>query len=88
MLTCATCQHCNPCHYCNVDFVLFYNVTCYTNSTLSRINVSTTKLLDIMCILVATSVILHYLECTPIWHQGTLIRPQFDEYGEPTASYR
>ena len=27
---------CHNCHYCNVDFVLFHNVTCYTNSLLSR----------------------------------------------------
>ena len=25
---------CHRCHYCSVDFVLFHNVTCYTNSLL------------------------------------------------------
>ena len=26
------CHHYSDCHYCNADFVLFHNVTCYTNS--------------------------------------------------------
>jgi hypothetical protein len=50
--------HASCCHYCNVDFVLFHNVTCYTNSLLSHIHVNTTSLLNIMCILDATSMIL------------------------------
>ena len=29
----SCCHHdCKHCHYCNVDFVLFHNVTCDTNS--------------------------------------------------------
>ena len=52
------CHHCNYYHYCNVDFVLFHNVTCYNTFFLSRIHVNTTKLLNITCTLVATSVIL------------------------------
>ena len=51
------------CHYCNVDFVLFHNVTCYINSLSSRIHVNTTQVLNITCTLVATSVILWSLEC-------------------------
>ena len=37
------------CHYCNVDFVLFYKITCYTNSLSSWIQASTTELLTITC---------------------------------------
>ena len=48
----------NSCHYYNVHFMLFHNITCYTNSLLSRIHVTTTKLLNTRCTLVATSVIL------------------------------
>jgi hypothetical protein len=44
------------------SFVWFHNVTCYTNSTVSRIHVNTTKLRNIMCILVATGVILRSWE--------------------------
>jgi hypothetical protein len=51
------------CHYCNVDFVLFRNVTCYTDSLLSCIHVDTTDLLNITCTLFATCVILGRLEC-------------------------
>jgi hypothetical protein len=36
------CHHYNCCHYCNVDFVLFHNVTCYNNSLLSCIHANTT----------------------------------------------
>ena len=42
----------------HISFVLFHNVTCYTNSTSSRIHVNTTKLRNITCTLVATAVIL------------------------------
>ena len=48
----------------HISSVLFRNVTCYTNSIISRIHVNTTKLYNIRCILVATSVILHNLECS------------------------
>ena len=44
--------------------VRFHSVTCYTNSVLSRIHVSTRKLRTITCTLVATGVILRSLECT------------------------
>ena len=57
------CHHCNNYHYCNVDFVLFHQDTCHTNSLLSHIHVNTTVFLNIMCTLVATSVILQSLEC-------------------------
>ena len=48
----------------HISFVLFHNVTCYTNSIVSRIHVNTTKYRNIMCTLVATDVILQSLECT------------------------
>ena len=40
--------------YCNIDFVLFHNVTYYTTSLLSRIQVNTTDLLNAVCTFVAT----------------------------------
>ena len=46
-----------------LHFVLFHSVTCYTNSLVSCIHVNTTKLRDITCALVATSVILWCLKC-------------------------
>ena len=54
------------CHHCNVDFVFFHNVTCYTNSLLSHIRVNTTDLLNIMCTLVAIGMILGRIECTEV----------------------
>ena len=41
-----------------LTFVLFHNITYYTNSLLSRIHANTTKLFDMTSILVATSVTL------------------------------
>ena len=66
----VSCYH--HCHYCNVDFVLFHNVTCYTNSLLSCIQVHTTNLFSIMCTLVATCMILGRLECNAKCHLRTL----------------
>ena len=68
----SQCQDdCNRCHYCDIDSVLFHNVTCYTDSVSSCIHVNTTELFNITCILVDTSVILWMLECTlnlePTW---------------------
>ena len=63
----TTCEHAPRrlyCHYYNVDFVLFHNVTCLTNSLLSCIHVNTAHLLDITCTLVTTCMILGRLECT------------------------
>ena len=48
---------CHHCRYCSVDFVLFYDVTCYINFLLSHIHVNTIDLLNIMCTLVATGMI-------------------------------
>jgi hypothetical protein len=48
----------------HISFVLFHNVTCYTNSIVSGIHVHTTKFCNIMCTLVAIGVILRSLECT------------------------
>jgi hypothetical protein len=48
------------CWHCNVDFVLFHNITCHTKSIWSPIHVNT-------CTLVAISMILWSLEC--IWMQ-------------------
>ena len=50
-------------NYPHISFVLFHDVTCYTNSIVSLIHVNTTKLHNIMCTLVATCVILRSLEC-------------------------
>jgi hypothetical protein len=47
-----------------ISFVVFHNVTCYTNSIVSYIHVNTTKFCNITCTLVATCVILQTLECT------------------------
>jgi hypothetical protein len=46
------------------SFVLFHNVTCYTNFIVSCIHANTAKLRNITCTLVATGVILQSLECT------------------------
>jgi hypothetical protein len=59
----SRCHHCNHCHYYIVDFVLFHDVTCYTNYLLSCIYVNTMKLLNITCTLVAASMIAWSLEC-------------------------
>ena len=56
-------SHASHCHYCNVNFVLFHNVTCYTNPLLSCFQVNTTNLLNTTCTLVATCMILGRLEC-------------------------
>ena len=42
---------------------LCYSITSHTNPLLSHIHVNTTKLLNMTCTLVATSVILRSLEC-------------------------
>ena len=47
----------------HISFVLFHNVTCYTNSIVSLIHVNTTKFRNIMCTFIATCVILRSLEC-------------------------
>jgi hypothetical protein len=44
----------------------FHNVTCYTNSLLSRVHVNIIELSNIMCTLAATCVILRSLECNII----------------------
>ena len=68
----TTCSHASRCHhckyyqYCNVGFVLFHNVTCYTNSLLSHIHTNTIEHPNITCTLFATSMILRSLECTNI----------------------
>jgi hypothetical protein len=46
-----------------LHFVLFHSVTCYTNSPILRIHVTTTKLRNITCTLVAIAVILRNVEC-------------------------
>ena len=59
----------------HISFVLFHNVTCYTNSIVSRIHVSIT---NITCTLVAIGVILWSLECNSTVHRMThaIIRVQ------------
>ena len=58
------CHGCTYCHYCNLDVMLFYNVTHCTCSLFSHVHVNTTHLLNTMCTLVATCMILERLECT------------------------
>jgi len=48
----------------HISSVLFHNVTCHTYSIVSCIHVNITKLRNITCTLVVTSVILRSLECT------------------------
>jgi hypothetical protein len=48
----------------HISFVLFHNVTCYTNFIVLRIHVNTTTLRNLTCTLVATCVILRSLECS------------------------
>jgi hypothetical protein len=45
-------------HHYDVDFVLFLNNTCYTNSLLSRIHVNFTLLLNITCTFDSTRMII------------------------------
>ena len=47
----------------HISFELYHNVTCYTNSIVSRILVNTTKLHNTTCTLVVTRVILRNVEC-------------------------
>ena len=47
----------------HMTFVLFHKLTCYTNSIVSRIHITTTKLHNITCTLVATCVIIRSLGC-------------------------
>jgi hypothetical protein len=44
--------------------MLFHNITCYSTFLLSCIHVNTPDLVNITCTLVATGVILGWLECT------------------------
>ena len=61
--TTSNCRH--------ISLVLFHNVTCYTNSIVSRIHVNTSKLCNITCTLVAVlGMILWSLECT-MYHMHT-----------------
>ena len=57
----ACCHHRKSYHHCNDDSVLFHNVTWL--HWLSHIRVNTKDLLDTMCTLVVTSLILQSLEC-------------------------
>jgi hypothetical protein len=52
----------------HISFVLFHNVTCYIDSIVSSIHVTTTKLRNITQTLVATGVILRSLECIVVGH--------------------
>ena len=49
----------------HISFVLFHNVTHYTNYIISHIHINTTKLCNITCTRVSISVILRSLECIP-----------------------
>ena len=48
----------------HISFVLFHNVTCYTNFIISRIHATTTKLRNTTHTVVARGVILRNIECT------------------------
>ena len=65
-------SHWYHCHYCNVDFVSFHNITCYTNSLLSCIHVNTANLLNITYTLIVTGVTLRMLECR--WEMEHVLR--------------
>ena len=87
-------SRCQYCHYCNVDFVLFHNVTCYTNSLLSHIHVNTVELLDVTCILIAISMIWWSLECIILVSKKPgvdrnlcSLRFAFHEGSRPSKSY-
>ena len=49
----SQCHHCHECHYYtyyfNLDFLLFYNVTCYTNFLFSHIHANIAYLFHVMC---------------------------------------
>ena len=66
-ITCSHTSYHHHFHYCNVSFVSFPNVTCYTNSLLSCIHVNTTYLLNVTCTLVATCMILRRIKCSARW---------------------
>jgi hypothetical protein len=72
-----------------ISFVLFHNVTCYTNSIASRIHVNTTKLRSITCNLVAIGVILRSLN----WYHfllnfvGLNSREYFDQFHKPNFRF-
>ena len=68
-----------------LHFVLFHSVTCYTNPTVTRIHVNTTKLRNITCTLVATGVILQSLECT--WKIATCNRLDLESMRIRTEDY-
>ena len=57
-----------------LNFVLFHNVTCYTNYLLSCIHVNTIELHNITCTLVTTNVILRNLDCISIKLQQQVAR--------------
>ena len=78
-------SRCHCCHYCNVDLVLFHNVPCYTNPLLSCIHVNTIYLLNITCILVATSMILGRLECIISSENICIPKSFFGSIGHPNT---
>ena len=86
----TTCSHASRCHHCHyfiiamLNFVLFHDVKCYSNSLLSCIHVITANPLYITCALVATCMILGGLEC--IWFSvptrtNIPIKMSFNEIG-------
>ena len=69
-------SRCHYRHYCNVDIVLFHNVTQSTNSLLSYIHVNIAYLLNIIFTFVVIGIILGRLECTTMMqHCGQSYTP-------------
>jgi hypothetical protein len=65
-----------------LHFVLFHNITCYTNSIASHIHVNTTRLRNITCTWVATVVILRRsLGCSRSCHASDLPLAGSKEHG-------
>jgi hypothetical protein len=62
-ITCLHASRCHHCHCCNFGFALFHSVARNTNTMLSCIPLNTANLLNIICTLVATCVMLRRLGC-------------------------
>ena len=90
--TCSHTSRCPHCHYCNVNFVLFHNVTCYIVPLLSCIKVNIAFLFNVLCTLVAAKHVLGRLELSWKRHhlhinlkQACMVsRPKTNNFLKPT----